>query len=349
MKHEDPRPILLKDYKPSDYLIDRVDLDISLEAQATRVAATLAIRPNPAAKGSAGRPLVLNGEAIELVEVRLNGRELPNDAYAVSELSLTLHRPPKTAFTLETVVTCAPEANKALSGLYRSRGIYCTQCEAEGFRRITYFLDRPDVLSVYTTRVEADRHEAATLLSNGNMTERGSIRGGNRHYAVWHDPHPKPSYLFALVGGNLGSVASTFKTMSGREVDLRIYVEPGKEDRCAWAVRPPGSHDIAQEGGPWAGRRPDEGGRRGPGGRRGGGAWGSRRHGGGGPRGRGEQARDDQRRGNAEHDHDEPDGNQGDSQDRAAARRSAGLVRHAASVTGGGNRPDIIRIIYKHV
>ena len=152
MKTEDPRPILLKDYKPSDYLIDRVDLDISLEPQSTRVVAKLAIRPNPAAKGSAGRPLVLDGEAIDLIEVRLDGRSLHNDAYTVSEASLTLHRPPKAAFTLETVVTCAPESNKALSGLYRSRGIYCTQCEAEGFRRITYFLDRPDVLSVYTTR-----------------------------------------------------------------------------------------------------------------------------------------------------------------------------------------------------
>jgi aminopeptidase N len=236
MNTEDPRPILLKDYKPSNYLIDRVDLDISLEAQATRVAAKLAIRPNPAAKGSAGRALVLDGEAIDLSEVRLDGKTLPEGAYDVSETSLTVHRPPKGAFILETVVTCAPEANKALSGLYRSRGIYCTQCEAEGFRRITYCLDRPDVLSIYTTRIEADRDDAATLLSNGNVTERGSIRGGNRHYAIWHDPHPKPSYLFALVGGNLGSVASTFKTMSGREVDLRIYVEPGKEDRCAWAM-----------------------------------------------------------------------------------------------------------------
>jgi aminopeptidase N len=242
MKIEDPRPILLKDYKPSGYLIDRVDLDIELEAQATRVSAKLAIRPNPAvksgpaAKGGGDRDLVLDGEAIDLVEVRLNGKALAAGAYTVSTTSLTIHRPPKSAFTLETVVMCAPEANKALSGLYRSRGIYCTQCEAEGFRRITYFLDRPDVLSVYTIRIEADRNEAATLLSNGNMTERGIIRGGNRHYAIWHDPHPKPSYLFALVGGNLGSVASTFKTRSGREVDLRIYVEPGKEDRCAWAM-----------------------------------------------------------------------------------------------------------------
>jgi aminopeptidase N len=236
MKTDTPRPILLKNYKPSTYLIDTVDLDLSLEAQATRVTAKLGVRPNPAVKGVAGRPLVLDGEAITLTGISINGRPLAAGEYVTTDTSLTIKKPPKSAFTLETVVTCAPEANKSLSGLYRSRGIYCTQCEAQGFRRITYFLDRPDILSVYTTRIEADSDEAATLLSNGNMTERGNLRGGNRHYAIWHDPHPKPGYLFALVGGNLGSVASTFKTLSGREVDLRIYVEPGKEDRCAWAM-----------------------------------------------------------------------------------------------------------------
>ena len=207
MKTETPSLVLLKDYKPSTYLIDRVDLDISLEAERARVSAKLAVRPNPAVKASAGKPLVLDGEAIELVAVRIDGRTLDPKEYVVGGAGLKIAKPPKTAFVLETIVTCAPEANKALSGLYRSKGIYCTQCEAEGFRRITYFLDRPDVLAVYTTRVEADKTEAATLLSNGNMTERGTIRGTNRHYAVWHDPHPKPCYLFALVGGNLGSVA----------------------------------------------------------------------------------------------------------------------------------------------
>ena len=121
-------------------------------------------------------------------------------------------------------------------GLYRSSGNYCTQCEAEGFRRITYFLDRPDVLSVYTTRIEADRSEVPVLLGNGNLVESGAIEGSDRHYAVWHDPHPKPSYLFALVGGRLGRVAKTFTTASGREVDLAIYVEPGKEDRADYAL-----------------------------------------------------------------------------------------------------------------
>ena len=121
-------------------------------------------------------------------------------------------------------------------GLYRSSGTYCTQCEAEGFRRITYFPDRPDVMAVYTTRIEAEKGEAPVLLGNGNLTESGDVAGTTRHFAVWHDPFPKPAYLFALVGGDLGCVEDKFVTMSGREVTLRIYVEHGKEDRCTWAM-----------------------------------------------------------------------------------------------------------------
>ena len=121
-------------------------------------------------------------------------------------------------------------------GLYRSGGTYCTQCEAEGFRRITYFPDRPDVMAVYTTRIEAEKGDAAILLSNGNPVDSGDVPGTTRHFAVWHDPFPKPSYLFALVGGNLACVEDTFVTASGREVALRLYVEPGKQDRCAWAL-----------------------------------------------------------------------------------------------------------------
>ena len=129
-----------------------------------------------------------------------------------------------------------PSANTQLMGLYRSGATYCTQCEAEGFRRITYFLDRPDVMAVYTTRIEADRAEAPVLLANGNLVAAGDVAGTARHFAIWHDPFPKPSYLFALVGGELGCVEDRFVTMSGREVELRIYVEPGKEDRCAYAM-----------------------------------------------------------------------------------------------------------------
>jgi len=139
-------------------------------------------------------------------------------------------------FELEIVTHCNPEANKALSGLYRSRDVYCTQCEPQGFRRITFFLDRPDVLAVYSVRVEAERAEAPVLLANGNNVESGAVAGTKRHFARWHDPHPKPSYLFALVGGDLACARDRFASRSGREVDLRIYVEPGKEDRCDWAM-----------------------------------------------------------------------------------------------------------------
>ncbi|MGI9404781.1 MAG: aminopeptidase N, partial [Hyphomicrobiaceae bacterium] len=239
MKINSLKPIYLKNYTPSPYLIDTVDLDISLETSETTVRSRLRMRPNPIVRGGRSRaaaPLVLDGENLELVQIRLSGKRLEPRDYTVTSHTLTIKKPPSRPFTLEITTICDPQANTALSGLYRSRGIYCTQCEAEGFRRITYFLDRPDVLAEYTTRIEADRNEASALLSNGNLVENGTVFGTKRHYAVWHDPHPKPSYLFALVGGNLKSIASTFTTMTGRKVDLRIYVEPGKEDRCAWAM-----------------------------------------------------------------------------------------------------------------
>src|SRR6476620_10091259 len=235
MKTDTPRPIQLKDYRPPNYLIYAVNLDVSLHSTRTRVRARLTVRRNPAWPGNPG-PLRLDGEMIELESVRLDGRRLGPSEYQQSDRELVIGAPPAAPFTLETVTHCNPEANKALTGLYLSRGIYCTQCEAQGFRRITYFLDRPDVLATYTTRIEADRDEAPVLLSNGDPLERGTLEGGKRHYAVWRDPHPKPCYLFALVGGNLASYASDFTTASGRKVDLRVYVEPGKESRCAWAM-----------------------------------------------------------------------------------------------------------------
>ena len=164
------------------------------------------------------------------------GKKLASTDYKLTDTSLTLIKTPAKPFTLEIVTFVNPEANKALQGLYRTNGVYCTQCEAEGFRRITYFLDRPDVLATFTVRIEANPEEAPVLLANGNLLERGLIVGGKRHYAVWHDPFPKPCYLFALVGGDLSSIASSFRTISGREVDLRIYIEHGKEERAAWAM-----------------------------------------------------------------------------------------------------------------
>ena len=235
MKELTRQPKLLKDYAAPDYLIGEVELDVRLAPRAARVAAKLQLRPNPKV-ATGGKPLVLDGEGLALESVALNGKALPPSDYQIGEGSLTIPRVPAQPFTLELVTLCDPEANTALSGLYLSRGTYCTQCEPEGFRRITFFLDRPDVLAVYTVRIEADRALAPVLLSNGNPVAQGDIPGTGRHFAVWHDPFPKPSYLFALVGGNLACVPDSFITVSGRKVTLGIYVEPGKEDRCAWAM-----------------------------------------------------------------------------------------------------------------
>jgi aminopeptidase N len=235
MQQSNRKAKLLKDYSPLDFLIEEVELDVSLEPKAARVVAKLCLRPNPRV-ATGGRPLVLDGESLKLQSLALDGKPLSAKDYALSETSLSIASVPAKPFTLEIVTLGDPDANTALSGLYRSRGTYCTQCEPEGFRRITYFLDRPDVLAVYTVRIEADRASTPVLLSNGNPVARGDIPGTGRHFAVWHDPFPKPSYLFALVGGDLACVPDSFVTGSGRNVALAIYVEPGKEDRCAWAM-----------------------------------------------------------------------------------------------------------------
>ncbi|MCH9806788.1 MAG: aminopeptidase N [Alphaproteobacteria bacterium] len=235
MKTDTPRPIRLEEYQPPEFLIDHVDLDISLHPTNTIVRARLKVRPNPNNKRKPG-PLRLSGEHLALESLKLNGKELPPGAFSVSKSALTISKPPDGSFKIAITTRVNPDANKALQGIYRSRGVYCTQCEAEGFRRITYFLDRPDILSTYKVRIEADRNDVPVLLANGNPLERGTLAGGRRHYAVWVDPHPKPCYLFAMVGGDLGSMASSFTTMSGREVALTIYVEHGKEARAAWAM-----------------------------------------------------------------------------------------------------------------
>ena len=234
MSQANPEPIYLADYRPPDFLVERVGLDVALASTDTRVASRLSLRPNPASPGRA--PLLLDGEGLELESIALNGRTLEPSEFEKTADGLMLPGPFDGAFELDIVSHINPEANKALSGLYRSRSIYCTQCEPEGFRRITYFPDRPDVLAVYTVRIEGEKDEAPVLLANGNPLESGPVAGTTRHFARWHDPHPKPSYLFALVGGDLALVCDRFTTRSGRAVDLRIYVEPGKEDRCGWAM-----------------------------------------------------------------------------------------------------------------
>jgi aminopeptidase N len=234
MRTDTAQIVRLEDYRPSDFQIDRVELDVRLHPTATRITATLALRPNP--KGRTDAPLKLDGDEVKLKALALDGRALPAGEFEASPQELVIAQPPRRPFTLTIETEIDPTSNTKLMGLYRSSGNYCTQCEAEGFRRITYFLDRPDVMAVYTTRIEADRDEAPVLLGNGNLIESGSVDGTGRHYAIWHDPHPKPSYLFALVGGRLGKIAKSFTTMSGRPVELAVYVEPGKETRADYAL-----------------------------------------------------------------------------------------------------------------
>lgn len=234
MRSEDTPLIRLEDYRPSDWLIDTVDLDISLHPTKTRVRSLLGLRPNPA--GRPGAPLVLDGDELSLGALRLDGLLIDESAYSVTPQTLTLHAPPARRFTLLIDTEVDPSANTKLMGLYLSSRVYCTQCEADGFRRISYFLDRPDVMSVYTVRLEAAKLIAPVLLSNGNLVAAGEVPGGERHFAVWHDPHPKPAYLFALVGGALDHVRQNYVTADGRNVELAVYVEPGKAGRAGWAM-----------------------------------------------------------------------------------------------------------------
>ncbi len=234
MRTENAPLIRLEDYRPPDYLIETVSLDIRLSPEAARIVSRLSIRPR---EGTApGAPLSLDGDGLSLKGLSLDATVLPAESYEVAPDRLTLRSPPEKPFNLEIVTELDPSANSALMGLYRSNGVYTTQCEAEGFRRITYFFDRPDVLSVFTTRIEARTSEAPVLLSNGNLIDSGDVPGTDRHFAVWHDPLPKPCYLFALVGGPLASIHDSFLTRSGRTVRLGIYCEPGKEERCRYAM-----------------------------------------------------------------------------------------------------------------
>ncbi|HWD48737.1 MAG TPA: aminopeptidase N, partial [Rhizomicrobium sp.] len=229
MRTDEPRAINLKDYRAPDYRISNIDLTFALDPQLTRVTATMTV-----ARQGDSKPLVLNGENLKLVSLSIDGKPLAEDAYDIANDLLTIASVPD-EFTLKIVTEFSPAANTALSGLYTSKGIFCTQCEAEGFRRITYFLDRPDNLAVYTTRIEADKAKFPVLLSNGNLIDKGPL-GDGRHFAVWNDPFPKPSYLFALVAGDLGVLRDEFITMSGRKVALAIYVEHGNEPKAAYAM-----------------------------------------------------------------------------------------------------------------
>ncbi|HEX4635876.1 MAG TPA: aminopeptidase N [Rhizomicrobium sp.] len=234
MRTEEPRAIHLADYKAPEFRIAKVHLDLALEPEATHVTAKLDIE-----RLSGSGPLTLMGENQKLMGIALDGRALIAGEYLLDDKSLTIVDPPA-RLTLEISSEINPAANTELEGLFLSNGMFCTQCEPEGFRRITYFLDRPDNLSVFTVRIEAAKEQYPVLLSNGNRIGGGDLapdeNGSVRHYAVWHDPFPKPCYLFALVAGDLGSIHDSFTTMSGRRVALDIYVEHGNEPRARYAM-----------------------------------------------------------------------------------------------------------------
>ncbi|GAB6387136.1 aminopeptidase N [Stutzerimonas marianensis] len=233
MRTEQPKVIHLKDYQVPDYLIDETHLTFELYEDRTLVHAQLVMRRNPEA-GAGLPPLQLHGQDLELMSLSLNDRALGLGDYQVAEESLTL-QPGTASFTLDSTVVIHPESNTALEGLYKSGKMFCTQCEAEGFRKITYYLDRPDVMSTFTTTVSADKQAYPILLSNGNPIASGEEEDG-RHWATWEDPFKKPAYLFALVAGDLWCVEDSFTTMSGRDVALRIYVEPENIDKCQHAM-----------------------------------------------------------------------------------------------------------------
>jgi aminopeptidase N len=233
MRTEQPKMIYLKDYQAPEYLIDETNLTFELFDDHTLVHAQLLMRRNPAC--GAGLPaLVLDGQELELLALSMDDQPLEAGDYQLSESHLTL-QPVANSFTLNSSVRIHPETNTALEGLYKSSGMFCTQCEAEGFRKITYYLDRPDVMSRFTTSLSAAKQDYPVLLSNGNPIASGEEQGG-RHWATWQDPFMKPAYLFALVAGDLWCIEDTFTTMSAREVTLRIYVEPENIDKCQHAM-----------------------------------------------------------------------------------------------------------------
>ncbi|MGI9401303.1 MAG: aminopeptidase N [Rhizobiaceae bacterium] len=234
MRTEQGQIIRLKDYSRPDYSIETVDLTFDLHPEKTLVSSTLkVVRDKDTAPGT---ELKFDGDELSLVALKINGKHVAAEKYMATGDELVIFSPPRTRrFTLEIVTSIDPQSNTKLMGLYRSGGNYCTQCEADGFRRITYFPDRPDVLAVYTTRIEASKKDAPLLLGNGNPVESGELENG-RHFSVWHDPHPKPSYLFALVGGDLEGIHSDYETASGRQVKLAIYTEKGKSESAEYAM-----------------------------------------------------------------------------------------------------------------
>jgi aminopeptidase N len=242
MRDAQAKTIFLKDYTAPAFLIDSTELHFELGETQTRVSSKLLIRRNPELVGNNQESLQLDGQDMELVSVRIDGTELTPDDYVIGEETLTIgslstfaSQSPDTGFVLECVTLIRPQDNTSLEGLYKSRTMFCTQCEAEGFRKITYYLDRPDVMSVFTTTIVADKQRYPVLLSNGNDIARGELDGG-RHWVSWEDPFRKPCYLFALVAGDLQCIEDRFTTCTQRDITLRIFVEEKDLDKCDHAM-----------------------------------------------------------------------------------------------------------------
>ncbi len=233
MRDAQARVTRLEDYRPPAYLIEKTRLHFHLDDEVTRVESRLTMRRNPAA-GSEPEPLQLHGAELELIALEINGEPLSKKQYTISGEELIIDTVPE-SFELHCVTQIRPQDNHALEGLYRSSSMYCTQCEAEGFRKITYFLDRPDVMSLFEVTVDADKAKYPVLLSNGNLIQSEDLARG-RHRAVWEDPFPKPAYLFALVAGDLVSLDDSFTTCSGNEVELKIWVEEKDLNKCDHAM-----------------------------------------------------------------------------------------------------------------
>ena len=227
-----PQAVFLKDYQVPDFIIEKTSLVFSLRDQFTKVTSTLLVKRNTASENK-DTPLVLSGQELILRSISVNGRDLTEDEYHVDAESLRVVVPDECIVMVVTEIK--PKENTSLEGLYQSSNMYCTQCEAEGFRKITYYLDRPDAMSEFSTKIIADKTKYPVLLSNGNLINSGEL-DDNQHWAQWHDPFKKPSYLFALVAGNLQHIEDTFVTTSGRNVVLRIYVEKKDIDKCDYAM-----------------------------------------------------------------------------------------------------------------
>jgi aminopeptidase N len=226
-----PKPVYLKDYTPPAFEISDTHLTFDLDPSQTEVRVQYTLKHQ---QGVWGEPLYLKGDALLLKQVKIDEKVLSSSEYEVSSQHLTIYSVPAQCIVSITTLI-SPSNNKELMGLYASSGNFCTQCEAEGFRRITYSFDRPDVLSIFTTKIIANANDYPTLLSNGNLIEEGQF-DQDRHYAIWHDPFPKPTYLFALVAGRFDCLTGDFTTQSGRNVDIQIYTDPGQANQCAHAL-----------------------------------------------------------------------------------------------------------------